>query len=57
MNKLETAGVIAPPPLIYFAGIVIGLVLRNPASTPLLPRGLGYRVGAALILSAALVSL
>ncbi len=57
MNKPETAGVIAPPPLIYFAGVVIGLVLRNPTSTPFLPRGFGYGLGAALILSAAWISL
>lgn len=57
MSKPKTAGVIAPPPLIYLAGVVIGLVLRNPAWTPLLPRGLGYGLGAVLILSAVWISL
>ncbi len=52
MNKPNTAGVIAPPPLIYLAGVVIGLFLRNPASTPILPRGLSYGLGAVLIVSA-----
>ncbi len=57
MNKPKTAGVIAPPPLIYLAGIVIGLVLPNPVPTSILPRGLGYGVGAVLILSAVWISL
>ena len=52
MNKRKTAGVIAPPPLIYLAGIVIGVVLRSPVPTPLLPRGLGYGLGAVLIVAA-----
>lgn len=49
MNKQDTAGVIAPPPLIYLAALVIGLALRAIAPTPFLPRGLGYVVGAVLI--------
>ena len=56
MSKPKTAGVIAPPPLIYLAGVVIGLVLRNPAWTPFLPRGLGYGLGAVLIWSAVGIS-
>jgi hypothetical protein len=27
VNKQDTLGVIAPPPLIYLAGLVIGLIL------------------------------
>jgi protein-S-isoprenylcysteine O-methyltransferase Ste14 len=52
MNKPKTAGVIAPPPLIYLAGVVIGLVLPNPIPTAFLPRALGYGLGAVLILTA-----
>ena len=57
MSKSKTAGVIAPPPLIYLAGVVVGLVLRTPGWTPFLPRGLGYGLGAVLILSAVCISL
>lgn len=57
MSQQDTPGVIAPPPLIYLTGVVIGLLLRSPASTPFLPRGLGYGLGAVLILSAVWISL
>ncbi|HKW85830.1 MAG TPA: isoprenylcysteine carboxylmethyltransferase family protein [Nitrospiraceae bacterium] len=57
MDKPETPGVIAPPPLIYLAGVVIGVILRNPVPTPILPRGLGYGLGAVLILTAVSISL
>jgi protein-S-isoprenylcysteine O-methyltransferase Ste14 len=57
MSKPKTAGVIAPPPLIYLAGVVIGLVLPNPIPTAILPRGLGYGVGAVLIVSAVWIAL
>ena len=57
MNKPKTAGVIAPPPLVYLAGVVIGLVLPNPVPAPILPRGLGYGLGAVLILIAVWISL
>lgn len=56
MRKPGTAGVIAPPPLIYLAGIVIGVVLRYPGSVRFLARGLGYGLGAVLILSAVWIS-
>lgn len=56
MSKPKTASVIAPPPLIYLAGIVIGLLLRSPVPTPILPRGLGYGLGAILILAAVWIS-
>lgn len=57
MSRPKTAGVIAPPPLIYLAGVVVGLVLRNPGWTPFLPRSLGYGVGAVLIVAAVWISL
>jgi protein-S-isoprenylcysteine O-methyltransferase Ste14 len=50
MNRQDTAGVIAPPPLIYLAALVIGLGLSYLAPTPFLPRGLAYGLGAVLIL-------
>ena len=49
MSQKDTPGVIAPPPLIYLAAIVIGLVLHALAPTPFLSLGLGYIVGAILI--------
>lgn len=52
MNKQDTAGVIAPPPLIYLGAVVIGLVLSALVPAPILPRGLGYGLGAALIVTA-----
>jgi protein-S-isoprenylcysteine O-methyltransferase Ste14 len=57
LDKPKTAGVIAPPPLIYLAGVVLGLVLWNLAPSPFLPRGLGYGVGAVLIFIAVGISL
>ncbi len=53
MSKQDTAGVIAPPPLIYLAGLVIGLGLGYLAPTPFLPRSIAYGLGAVLILIAA----
>ena len=52
MKTNETAGVIAPPPLIYLAGLVIGLVLCALSATPFLPRGLAFLLGAVLIVIA-----
>ncbi len=49
MNTHDTAGVVAPPPLIYLAALVVGLVLSAIWPTPFLPRGLGYVIGALLI--------
>ena len=49
MSKKDTAGVIAPPPLIYLAGLVIGLGLGYFSPTPFLPRSLAYGFGAVLI--------
>ena len=50
MSKQDTPGVIAPPPLIYLAALVIGLGLGYLAPTPFLPRSLAYGLGAVLIL-------
>ncbi len=50
MRTEDTPGVIAPPPLIYLAGLVIGLGLGYLAPTPFLPRSLAYGLGAVLIL-------
>lgn len=55
MSKQDTAGVIAPPPLIYLAALVIGLGLGYLAPTPFLPRSLAYGLGAVLILIAACI--
>ena len=52
MNTKDTAGVIAPPPLIYLLALVIGLILRALAPTPFLPHGVGYVLGAVLIVIA-----
>ena len=52
METKETAGVIARPPLLYLAGLIIGLVLRALAPTPFLPRGITFLLGAALIVIA-----
>ena len=53
MSKQDTPGVIAPPPLIYLAALVIGLGLSYLAPTSFLPRSLAYGLGAVLILIAA----
>lgn len=53
----RTAGVIAPPPLIYLAGVVIGLLLPRPIPGPILPAGLAGSLGAVLIATAVGVSL
>ena len=52
MNTKDTASVIARPPLIYLTALVIGLVLRALAPTPFLPHGVGYVLGAILIVIA-----
>ena len=51
-----TAGVIAPPPLIYLAGLVIGLLLPHPVPGPIFPRGPSAGVGAVLIATAVGIS-
>lgn len=52
MDRQETSGVIAPPPLIYLAGLVIGLLLSAAAPIPFLPRGLAHVFGGILIVVA-----
>ena len=52
MDRQETSGVIAPPPLIYLAGLVTGLLLSAAAPIPFLPRGLAHALGAILIVTA-----
>jgi protein-S-isoprenylcysteine O-methyltransferase Ste14 len=54
-NKQDTAGVIARPPLIYLGGLVVGLALSALVPVPILPRGLGYVLGSALIVVAVLL--
>ena len=50
MSKQDTPGVIAPPPLIYLAALVIGVALHYRVPTPFIPRGFAYGLGAVLIL-------
>ena len=52
INTRTTAGVIARPPLIYLAGLVIGLVVGALAPRPILPENLRYAVGIPLIAAA-----
>jgi len=52
MSKQDTPGVIAPPPLIYLAGLVVGLGLGYFLPTPFLPRSLAYGLGVVLIVIA-----
>jgi protein-S-isoprenylcysteine O-methyltransferase Ste14 len=56
MKANDTAGVIAPPPLIYIAALVIGLVLRILAPTVFLPRNLAFGLGAVLFVIAVWLS-
>jgi protein-S-isoprenylcysteine O-methyltransferase Ste14 len=48
----DTAAVIAPPPLIYLAGLVVGLILGAAVPTPFFARGAASVVGAVLIAAA-----
>jgi len=57
LKTTDTAGVIAPPPLIYLTGLVIGLVLRALVPIPFLPRGLAFMLGTVLIAIAVWLSL
>jgi len=50
MSNQDTPGVIAPPPLIYLAALIIGLALDYLAPTPFMPRGLAYGLGAVFIM-------
>lgn len=44
------AGVVVPPPLIYLAFFLVGLVLQRYLPLPRLPIGIGRAVGAVLVL-------
>jgi len=48
-QKQENAGVIAPPPLIYFATLAIGLIAHYFAPFAFLPSGINFVLGAFLI--------
>lgn len=48
----DAAAVIAPPPLIYLAGLVAGLLLGAAVPTPFLARGAASVIGAVLIAAA-----
>jgi protein-S-isoprenylcysteine O-methyltransferase Ste14 len=57
VSKQDTPGVIAPPPLIYLAALVVGLGLGYLAPTPFLPRSLAYGLGTVFILIGAWISI
>jgi protein-S-isoprenylcysteine O-methyltransferase Ste14 len=48
----DTAAVIAPPPLIYLAGLVVGLILGAAVPAPFVPRGVASVIGVVLIATA-----
>ena len=48
----DTAAVIAPPPLIYLAGLAAGLILGAAVPIPFLARGAASVIGAVLIAAA-----
>ena len=54
-EKKDTAGVLAPPPIIYLAFFVIGMELDYLWPVPLLPQPLQYILGAAIIAASALL--
>jgi protein-S-isoprenylcysteine O-methyltransferase Ste14 len=49
ISEQDTPGVIAPPPLIYAAALVVGLGVGYLAPTAFLPRSLAYGLAAVLI--------
>ena len=49
MNEDDTAGVIAPPPLIYAGPLVVGLLLNRVFPRPFLPAGVARPLGMTLI--------
>ena len=44
-DNRDTAGVIAPPPLIYLGSLILGLLLNRKFPAPLLPRGVARIFG------------
>lgn len=57
LEAQETAGVIAPPPLIFLGGLVVGLLIGGAAPAPSLPRGLTPAVGIVAIAAGLCVGL
>ena len=51
----DQPGVIAPPPLIYLSGLLIGTSLRNQLPVPWLPRPLRNFLGSSLLGGALLI--
>lgn len=49
MSEEDTAGVIAPPPLIYAVPLMVGLLLNRAFPRPFLPAPVARSLGAALI--------
>jgi protein-S-isoprenylcysteine O-methyltransferase Ste14 len=45
----DNAGVIAPPPLIYFGSLILVLLLNRKFSAPFLPRGVALIFGGTLL--------
>lgn len=45
----DTAGVVAPPPLIYLAGLIAGLLLHAVRPLPFLPQRWAKLIGSAII--------
>ena len=54
LNKPDTAGVIAPPPLLYLSGWLAGWLLSKLYPLPFLPVSLTWPLGGLLILSGVL---
>jgi protein-S-isoprenylcysteine O-methyltransferase Ste14 len=53
----DNAGVIAPPPLIYAATLVLSLILHQRIPLPLIPRKIRWLLGAPLIAGATIPAL
>jgi protein-S-isoprenylcysteine O-methyltransferase Ste14 len=52
----DNFGVIAPPPLIYAGGLLLGLLLKKAFPIKLLPRGVSLRLGGLFILLGVLLA-
>src|SRR5260221_12968055 len=48
-NRVETSGVVAPPPLLYAVPLAAGLVVQYYRPQPVLPSPLGRLVGIGLV--------
>ena len=49
----DNLGVVAPPPLVYLTGLVVGFALELLFHSPAFPRPLGWVVGGVLVLAGA----